>query len=110
MAKLTREELMSKFTSYIGEDTSDAALELMEDINDSFDSDLSSYVDQIEELKRKVEETDNMWREKYKARFTDYTPDTSSSNISEVDTGDNSEADDIEPPTEEELGSILAEY
>ena len=109
MPKLNKEEIIKKLSDYIGEDTSDGALSLLEDVTDTLEdsTDVSKYVSEIEELKNKIEETDTMWREKYKARFTDYTPDTSASNESMVDTGDNSEDEDIEPPTEEELANRI---
>ena len=112
MPRVDKSELMKRVSGYIGEDNSDEALSLLEDIQDTIEdsSDVSSYVAEIEELKKKVEETETTWREKYKARFTDYTPDPSESVRTEVDSGANSEEDDIEPPSEEELGSILAEY
>ena len=112
MPRVDKPELMKRVSGYIGEDNSDEALSLLEDIQDTIEdsSDVSSYVTEIEELKKKVEETETTWREKYKARFTDYTPDASESVRTEVDSGSNSEEDDIEPPSEEELGSILAEY
>ena len=109
MPKLNKEEIIKKLSDYIGEDTSDGALSLLEDVTDTLEdsADVSKYVSEIEELKNKIEETDTMWREKYKARFTDYTPDTSASNESEVDTGDNPEDEDIEPPTEEEIANRI---
>lgn len=99
MPKLNKEEIIKKLSDYIGEDTSDGALSLLEDVTDTLEdsADVSKYVSEIEELKNKIEETDTMWREKYKARFTDYTPDT----------GDNSEDEDIEPPTEEEIANTI---
>ena len=90
MPKLNKEEIIKKLSDYIGEDTSDGALSLLEDVTDTLEdsADVSKYVSEIEELKNKIEETDTMWREKYKA-------------------GDNSEDEDIEPPTEEEIANTI---
>ena len=61
MAIRTREELMERVREYIGEDTTDKALSLIEDVNDTIaDSD---------EWRTRYEQNDKEWREKYKARF-----------------------------------------
>ena len=64
MAIRTREELISRLSDYIGEDNSDAALEIMEDVTDTYD-DLSSG----ENWRERYDELDRTWRERYQARF-----------------------------------------
>lgn len=66
MAVLTRDELMERIRSRIGEDTSDEALALIEDFTDTF-TDLETRTG--EDWKSKYDELDKTWREKYKARF-----------------------------------------
>lgn len=66
MAVVTRDELMERIRSRIGDDTSDEALSLIEDFTDTF-SDLETRVG--EDWKSKYDELDKAWREKYKARF-----------------------------------------
>lgn len=66
MAIRTRDELLKKLSDYIGEDNSDAALELMEDVTDTYDS---FGVEEKEDWKAKYEELDATWRERYRARF-----------------------------------------
>lgn len=63
MAKLSKEELLEKVRAYVGDRTDDESIEIVEDINDSFDS------SDADEWKRKYEENDKMWRDKYISRF-----------------------------------------
>ena len=63
-----KEELLAAIKTRIGDDTSDEALALVEDINDSFD-DLNSRVNEAGDWKAKYEENDKQWRDKYRERF-----------------------------------------
>lgn len=63
MAKLLKDELLKKVRKYIGDRNDDETLEIIEDISDSVDS------DDVDEWKRKFEENDKMWRDKYISRF-----------------------------------------
>lgn len=63
MAKLPKEELLEKIRAYVGDRTDDESIEIVEDVNDSFDS------SDEDEWKRKYEENDKMWRDKYISRF-----------------------------------------
>lgn len=63
MAKLSKEELLEKIRKYVGDRTDDESIEIVEDINDSFDTSDS------DEWKKKYEENDKMWRDKYISRF-----------------------------------------
>lgn len=61
--KLSREELLEKVRTYVGDRTDDDSLSLIEDVNDTVvESD-------SEDWKAKYDELDKTWREKYKARF-----------------------------------------
>lgn len=77
MAILKKDELINKLSAYIGEDNSDAAIEILEDVTDTIEagSDADELIREVEELKIKVEETDKEWREKYKARFLEGSED-----------------------------------
>ena len=61
--KLSKEELLEKVRNYVGDRTDDESIEIVEDINDSFDT------SDTDEWKRKYEENDKMWRDKYISRF-----------------------------------------
>lgn len=60
MAKLTKEELIAKVNEKLG-DNQELAVELMEDITDSIDSDIT----ELEEMKQKYDEL----LQRYKDRF-----------------------------------------
>ena len=60
----SKEEMLDKVNKYIGEDTSEEAIELIEDISDSYDS-----FSDPEDWKAKYEELDETWKKKYKERF-----------------------------------------
>lgn len=65
MAKLSKDELIEKVKQYVGDRTDDETIEIIEDITDSIDS------SDADEWKRKYEENDKMWRDKYVSRFFD---------------------------------------
>ena len=67
MAVRTKEELLEIIKNRIGEDTSDEAISLIEDISDTYDSLNTSSND--EEWKQKLKDLDESWRKKYKDRF-----------------------------------------
>lgn len=64
--KLTKEELIEKVKTYIGDRTDDETISLIEDISDSID-----VIDENENWKEKYKALDNEWREKYIARFSE---------------------------------------
>lgn len=76
--KLSKEELLEKVKTYVGDRSDDETLEIIEDISDSFES--SESAEKIEEIKTeyesKIANLDNEWREKYKARFFSEKDDT----------------------------------
>ena len=82
MAVKKKEELMEALRQRIGEDTSDEALSLIEDFNDTMEQYEKSNTDSTD-WKTKYEENDAQWRQRYKDRFF-------------------SKADDNEDSTEEE--------
>ena len=64
MAKLTKEELIAKINEKLS-DNSEVAVELMEDISDSFDIDVSGYEKAIEEEKAKYDDLLNRYKERF---------------------------------------------
>lgn len=66
MAIRTKEEILESIRTRIGDDTSDEALALVEDVSDTMDS-LSNT--DTEDWKAKYEENDAAWRQKYRDRF-----------------------------------------
>ena len=72
--RLTKEELIEKFKNYAGEDvTSDAAIELLEDISDSVEVEKEGEEEGEggEDWEAKYKELDESWRKKYAERFSD---------------------------------------
>lgn len=78
----SKEEILASIKSRIGDDTSDEAIKLVEDINDSFD-DLTTRVNEAGDWKAKYEENDKSWREKYTERF--FTPSEGDPLLEEID-------------------------
>lgn len=69
MAKLSKDELLEKVRTYVGDRTDDETLEIIEDISDSFDSSDNDV------WRKKFEENDKMWRDKYISRFFEKNDD-----------------------------------
>lgn len=64
MAIVTKQELLDRLSAYIGEDTSDEALGLIEDFSDTVVPQ-----EDTTDWKKKYEDNDKEWRQKYKDRF-----------------------------------------
>lgn len=93
--KLSKEELLEKVKTYVGDRTDDESLEIIEDISDSLES--SESAEKIEEIKTEYESKlanlDNEWREKYKARFFSEKDDTGNDDDDKSDTSDEEKTD-----------------
>lgn len=68
MAVRSKEEIMEVIRARIGTDTSDEALEVIEDITDTLDN-YESRIAGAGDWKTKYEENDAAWRQRYKDRF-----------------------------------------
>ena len=66
MSVKTKDEILASVRSIVGEDTSDATLELFDDISDTLDSYINS---ENINYKEKYEQNDREWRQKYRDRF-----------------------------------------
>lgn len=80
-----KEEIIKKLSEYIGEDTSEEAIALLESVSDALDVSIEDKEREIEELKKAIEEL----KRKYIERFTN--PE-STSETDEID----EESDEIE--------------
>lgn len=71
---LNREDFLKRIKEKIGDDTSDESISFVEDMTDTFDSFSTK---ETEYWKKKYEENDRDWREKYTKRFfsTETTPE-----------------------------------
>lgn len=68
MAVKSKEDLMNSIKQYVGENSDDAVLIMLEDIEDTFD-DLAVKLAESGDWKSKYEMNDRAWREKYRERF-----------------------------------------
>lgn len=68
MAVRTREELMEMVRNRIGEDNSDEALAMLEDMTDSL-NDYETRINEAGDWKAKYDENDAAWRQRYRERF-----------------------------------------
>lgn len=84
MAILTKEQLMESIKSRVGEDTSDEALEFIENVNDTIEN---MNADKNIDWKKKYEENDASWRQKYKDRFFNAAPDNENDDDLDPNTG-----------------------
>lgn len=64
-----KSELIEQIKTFIGDNDSDEALAILEDVTDSF-TDLESKSSDPEDWKKKYEDNDKEWRRKYKERFS----------------------------------------
>lgn len=72
MAVKTRDEILEAVRERIGEDTSDEAISLLEDVTDTF-TDYETRVADKTDWKTKYNELDASWRKKYMERFSGKT-------------------------------------
>lgn len=96
MAVRTRDEIIEAIRTRIGEDTSDEAISLLEDVTDTF-TDYETRVADRTDWKARYDEMDASWRKKYMDRFSGKTGE-------EVkDEQEEQIKDDSEPRTFDEL-------
>lgn len=72
MAVRTRDELMDSIKTYLGEDTSDEALNLVQDISDTLGD---SNAQTVENLRQQLKDQDDNWRKKYRDTFFSGKPE-----------------------------------
>lgn len=68
MPTLSKEEFLARIKERIGEDMSDDTIKFVEDMSDTYD-DMYERANGQDDWKRKYEENDKSWREKYSSRF-----------------------------------------
>ena len=66
MAQKTKDELLASIKTLVGDNTTDEALALLDDVSDTYDG-LSAQSG--EDWKKKYHENDRAWRQKYRDRF-----------------------------------------
>lgn len=68
MAVISKADLLTKIKTLVGDDKGDDSIALLEDVSDTFDDMESKSKDQTD-WKKKYEENDANWRQKYRDRF-----------------------------------------
>ena len=68
----TKEELLSAIKGKIGDDVSDEAIALIEDVTDTI-ADMETKAQNTTNWEKKLKENDDAWRARYKERF--FNPD-----------------------------------
>ena len=77
---LKKDEVLKKVSDILGDRNDDEAIGFIEDLSDT----IEDYDKKLgEDWKTKYEENDKAWREKYKARFFDATPDEHTDEVAE---------------------------
>lgn len=84
MSVKTKDELLASVRAIVGEDTSDATLELFDDIADTIDN--LSNTENIN-YKEKYEQNDREWRQKYRDRFMNGKPEEDEDEETEENSG-----------------------
>lgn len=68
MAILSQEEYFNRLQDYVGDDSSDKAISLIEDMTDTYNSITEKKTDEVD-WEQKYKENDKAWRERYSRRF-----------------------------------------
>lgn len=90
MAILSKDELIKKVSTYIGDKTDDDSISLLEDLTDTLNED-------GEDWKKKYEENDSNWRKRYRERFENgnqVRKDEVEDNLKKAETNENTAAMD----------------
>lgn len=99
MAVKTKAEIIKALTDFIGENNSDEAIGLLDDVSDTIPEDSENLRQQIEDLRREKDENDKQWRQKYIERFNNNDNNKDNKNDYVNDDDD----DDSKPLTFENL-------
>lgn len=96
MAIKSKEEILEQINARIGEDNSDEAIAIIEDITDTLDDFETRANGDGVDWKTRYEENDKEWRNKYKERFFN-------AEINETDNLDETEPDNAKPKSYADL-------
>lgn len=82
---LKREDFMSAIKGKIGDDTSDEAIEFLENVTDTINDYETRVNGDGKDWKAEAEKIDREWREKYIARFNEPVKNTGEDNKEDVE-------------------------
>ena len=106
MAIRTKTEIMETLRGYLGEDLSDEAIVMIEDINDTM-AEFERQIADVTDWQAKYDELDASWRKRYTERFFEGGSDPEGSFIEDVN--DVEEQEEEAPTTYEELFEEIKE-
>lgn len=104
--KKSKAEILEAIKKKLGEDSSDEAIALIEDVTDTLD-DYDAQTKDSTDWKRRFEENDAEWRKKYKDRF--FESGTEDSDKIEKKNGGKSKEDDEEDKTPKTFEDLFKE-
>lgn len=87
MPILSKEQLIEKLKTVVGETPTDDGVSLIEDVVDTID-DFNNKISDKTDWKAKYEETDRKWREKYTNRFYSGKDDDDDPSVRKDDIGE----------------------
>ena len=113
MAVVSKDELMQQIKNLLGENTSDEAIKLLEDANDTLDAankdNTAELTEQIDKLKKEKDDLDKEWRNKYRERFFNndniHNPAFNNDDDNDDDNDGDGAGDDEEPTQYDDLFS-----
>ena len=88
MPILNKEQLIEKIRTAVGDITTDSAISLLEDLNDTIDN-YEEITKDTTNYKEKCEQIEKSWREKYTNRFYRASAEEEDPGIRKDDTGEN---------------------
>ena len=87
--KKTKAEIIAELTAFIGENQSDEAVSLIENVSDSIDDTDENLREENNRLKQEKDDLDKAWRQKYIDRFNnEENKDDKQSEVIDVDDSD----------------------
>lgn len=111
MAIVSKDEIMKQVKELLKDNTSDEAIALIENVNDTLDSlgdseNVDALNKKITELEQTVKDTEEKWRTKYTERFYSGTDDKTK--IDDPSVNNPSEKDDKEDNTPETFDDLFS--
>lgn len=87
--KKTKAEIIAELTAFIGENQSDEAVSLIENVSDSIDDTDENLREENNRLKQEKDDLDKAWRQKYIDRFNnEENKDDKQNEVIDVDDSD----------------------
>lgn len=101
MAIKNKDEILKAIKEFIGDNTDDNTLAMLEDIDDTFNDftnrldGTEDYKSQYDEMKSKYDTLDSEWRKKYQERFFNPTKEEEQQNVIDHDDSEKKSYEDL---------------